>query len=216
MTPITKFSLAKVLILAALTNTASASTTIFNSFGPGGSYGGVGGSSVTSTSVSHGVEFEQAFKFTPTGAPGETFDFSSVELPLRVFAGANVLEVRLWTDLGNMPNTLLETITLDGMLSSTASIVTGVSTSNSTLHVGENYWLGLFSDGTGTAVSVSGVNGASGTSAYKRNGAAWAFNLYDGINTHAVGMKINAVPEPSTVILFAFGVCSLSLRRSRR
>jgi hypothetical protein len=185
---------------------------IHSNFGPGDSFGTVN-FAIRGASASPPLEeVHQAAPFTPT------FDaqFDSAELPLGLFGGGtNLFIVELRNDDGfGLPGSVIESFTLDGVLTGPELIRTVNSTLHPTLNAGSQYWLTAL-PGADDAYATwrSNDQGEFG----RASGPDWGY-----VNATRQAFRINgtptAIPEPSSLALFgigAVGVLGYGWRRRR-
>ena len=200
------------ILLLCLSPSNLSATTIFSNLGPGDSFGGVPAGTVSSSSASFGVRFEQAVAFTPSGVPGTVWTVDSIDIGLSLVAGANDVVLKLLTDATGQPGSVIETIPLSGAITGTPgnpSLAQASSVINPTLTAGTTYWLTASTSGSGTQMSWQG-SPTSGGQAFSRNGAPWIVNNV----TNQGAFRLTAlVPEPSTLLLLTVSTAALFQRR---
>ena len=185
-----------IALAALLCPTAMADPILFTTFGPGNSY---------DTGHHYGVEgtIFQAFQFVPvtSGALG------SITVALARTGTGFTTEFDLYTGTATALGSLLETFIVPNTTS--GSIVTFNSIIMPTLTTGQIYWLSFSEppsapDGSGSAwfFNDQGIFGTRLTSLLPAHSATLpAFSVQA------------AVPEPTSVLLFATGLAAIGLTR---
>jgi hypothetical protein len=165
-----------------------------------------------------------------TGANASFLDLTGVRLSLKTSSTSSAPVISIFsntvTGVGDVPGTLLATLTGPGPITNTLGAQDFLFTGNLSLSPNTNYWVVLsasdptsryqweFANTTPAEQNSSGYAFIAGRR--KINAAAWTDNA-----TASLGMvEIQAVPEPSTLILAGIGMAGAvavdSKRRQRR
>lgn len=192
---------------------ASASPiTIFSSFGPGNTVDAtnsycVYGSSVASNCGTSTSALAPAFAFMSTG----NYVVSQIDLSLNSFQGTNSATVSLFTDVANAPGVLLGTWAVSGQQDipdpplTTVAGITGITLVN-----GASYFLQVAPGGATTEDGWVLGPSAGGVFYEPQSIASGAIERLPGFD-----LLGNAIPEPVTAALLAFGLVVLFAARLR-
>ena len=191
---------AAVLALVAGISDPARAGVVYSNFGPGQSYNSNSEWQVYSDDA-------YAMQFAPT----TSFTFTDAVIPMISLQGPNVYDVTLSSDSGGMPGSVLETIALNGVVSTTApALVTATSVLEPTLSAGSLYWLIVWTPSFNT---IGGLSMNSIGDLPNNNFAYSNFNYPTG-GWHIFNQPIarpafeidgvpRSVPEPSSLILAA-------------
>ena len=202
---------ALTLLATACFGVATAkATVIFNNFGPGGSY---------TQDVGWTVGTSGPYDFVPfmSFLSSDTYQLTQIDVALGYYQGPNTATVGLWTDVGGVPTTELQSwgVSAQGGLDSTgiASIkgIAGV-----TLLSGESYYLQI-APGSATTNDDWCLNDANSTGlVYLTNhGVGSIYGVTTEGAFEVLGTRASA-SEPGSVTLFAAGLAGLGLWLRRR
>jgi PEP-CTERM motif len=206
---------ALALALWAMTAPITAKAdTIFNSFGPGQTYGSGGGNypigGVNSGLGAAGTSL--AFDFTAAG----TFDLTQIDAALTAGTGINTpqsITLALNVDDGGYPGSALESWTISNILA--GGIYSVLSTSGIELQAGQLYWLTALPNSLTTSVGwYLNSLGAVGPGVFgPADGSSWS--PLPGASSapeaafDVIGNPMVSTPEPSSVALLGMGLLAL-------
>lgn len=161
-----------------------------------------------------------------TGATASFLDLTGVKLSLKSSSTSSIPVVSIFSNGGgNVPGTLLATLSGPASITNTLSAQDFLFTGGLSLSPNTNYWVVLSATGAGSSYQWEFANSApdqqnlSGYAAIggrrKVGAGSWTTNA-----SAALGMiEVQAVPEPSTLILAGIGVAgavAVDTKRRRR
>jgi len=207
------FVLTIVFALVALRSNGQADE-IFSNFGPNDIF--FPGGSLVWKNTTGGI-IEMAGQFTvPAGA--DPWTFNSLDVPFAsILNETNDVSMRLMTDNGGLPVTILEQMPLGG-ITSTPTIFNVASSQNTSLVPGTSYWIAA----SPTTISTQGVIwhanplGQFGRALHRAN-ANFGWQFQTEFLTPAMRISgTREVPEPNAALLAVLGpLGSLLTRRGR-
>jgi hypothetical protein len=199
MTKIVAWSLLALAIVLGDCRSQAWAYVLFSNLGPGDTYDGTQGYSVSAIGSEAAMEVAQAMPFTPTSSAS----LRSIELAVQLASGTNAVNVQLLNDNGNSPGSVIETyLAVDQMvpfdMTSAGSLVKVDSLINPVLTAGTQYWVAAFpgapdnwsiwtlsnSDVRPTAESLDG-------------GVTWTVFP----SSPVAAFRVNAVPEPASLTI---------------
>ena len=134
------------------------------------------------------VDWASSFTFS---TPARMFALDSIDVAVRLNTGPDdTLEVWLMSDVGGLPGTVLEVMTISAV-SAAASVRTATSTSNPVLEPNITYWVALSVPGNATIPWHQNNNGDVGTMATRSGGVGWI-----SFPTNRGAFRVNAVVVP--------------------
>jgi hypothetical protein len=200
--------LAALLLLVCGVGRAKAET-IFNNFGPGDTYqknssyviGLAGGGTFTSS---------QGDGFRVTGG---NYTLNSLTLALCIVSGPNAVDVQFRADAGGVPGTILETFHFSnlGQFGKLNPPVVGTSELHPLLLEGEEYWVTASAGDQTTAGWNLNSTGDFGDVAFSRDEGPFTVT-----QRPLAAMRIDAVPEPTTITLLSIGIVGMAGYTLRR
>ena len=184
--------------------------TIVSTFGPADSFDA--GSNWAISGPTNGFIIEQhlAAPFTPTSS----FSFDSADLALFLSSGLNQIQVVLMNDVGGLPGSAIETLTLGGIAGTAIYSVNSVL--NPILNAGTPYWLAGLPGGSDTIVGWH-LNDLGILGHVNSQPPPPGWNFIAGETREA--FRVNGtrhIPEPSTYLLFGLGALAMMVLRRRR
>ena len=201
--PTVALTLALLLTIAAYASTSSAAT-VFNSFGPGDSYGPTD-SDITGP-------FQLGFQFT-VDALGPDYDLSQVVLPLDSVTAPTTTHIFLAIDDGGAPGAVIANFpTIDVLNPLPGDIFSVAPLAPASLLAGQSYWL---VNTPPPGVEIGWGNNAAGsylTGAY-RSGDTGSWTSFS--SNVAFRIEATPIPEPSMALLFGLGLVGLSRTGAR-
>ncbi len=158
-----------------------------------------------------GQVFEQGEGFRPAG---NDFSLSRIELGLGLLQGPNEIDVRLMSDAGGAPGSVIEAFHLSGVLGPWPGVNPPVVV-DSILHpiltAGEQYWIVLSATSPDTT-AVWGDNSFNifGPHAIRRDGLPWNV-LGNAISSafRVSGTPLTPIPEPAGLLSLGVGLLIL-------
>jgi hypothetical protein len=187
---------------------------LFSNFGAGQTYQTGVGWTLSTQASSVGQNFAQGDAFTPS----ETANVTSVSAAIGLVTGANFIELRLFTDAGGKPGTLLESYDFTGAMGNFGNAnppLTAASTVHPLLTAGQQYWLIAFpSQNTWAAWNFNNTGDTGPHALTSDNGTTYQV----GTNTRGA-FEVDgafAIPEPTSLALAGIGFCGLLGYRWRR
>jgi hypothetical protein len=200
-------SVAAVSLLGAAS--AQATTVYFSDFGPGNSYDGGSGWTVSTAASTINDDITSGMQFT-AAASGSV---DTIDIALSVAGGSGAADIDLWTDASGAFGTLLgswHVIAAPAFGSSNNSPITISGITGVTLTAGTGYWLNATATGDTWGAWNSNTIGLMGT--LKQNNSN-----FGGENIGAFDILGGAVPEPATwaMMIGGFGLAGAALRRRR-
>lgn len=165
-----------------------------------------------------------------TGTSSSFLDLKGVKLSLKTSSTSSIPVVSIFsntvTGVGNVPGTLLATLTGPGPITNTLASQDFLFTGNLSLSANTNYWVVLSTTNASSRFQWEFANNPpaeANSSGYAALGGRRRINSGSWTNntTAEFGMvEIQAVPEPSTLILAGIGMAGAvvvdSKRRRRR
>ncbi len=187
---------------------------VHDNLGPGDTYNIIGHTILGSGALA------QAFAFSPTASGF----FSQLTIGLGNTTGSPAsMQVVLHADGAGTPGTILETLTFD-VAANTFFINNGTTTvsaaGTSFLDSANTYWLSATSITSAVVPWMYNNAGAIGTRAQTTSGLSGPWTIHAPSNEGAFRVEVDtappAVPEASSILIFAAGLAALGLiRRSR-
>ncbi len=204
MKPLVVF-VALFLICSILTTVPAYGTIVYTTFGSGDSYSTSAGFACKGSGYS--TQSALAMKFQING---QSCTLDSMELALASNTSlATLFEVKLAADNAGTPGAVLNSAQVNAPLS--AAIVTADFANSTLLQTQTNYWMCLFpKDPKSYCVWRSSSPAVSGKYAYSNDtGQNW--NVLS--TSHIAAFRVNAIPEPATIVLFGLGFLALVKKR---
>jgi len=209
-------SISICFVLAAVSAQSLAGIQTYNNYGPEWDHNQYGTYMITGPGTSYGL-WQQAFDFTP--AIGE--ELTSLVVTLTLGCGydyvQNTADVFLLGDNNGLPGTVLDSWHFDDALPVYSSghprpILVCPGDGTVSLNAGQRYWVGVGTTGDNSVLAWFLNNDSNEKGIWCRNeGSGW--NVISSSYTRPV-FRVNVVPEPATLSLFATGAFLL-LRRKR-
>jgi hypothetical protein len=193
-----------LLLVLATSAPRSFAATVFNSFGPGDSYG------TTDSDITG--PYQLGFQFA-VDALGPDHALTQVVLPMNSVTTPATTNLFLAVDAGGAPGAVVANFPTINVLNALPGDIFSVAPlAPATLLAGQIYWL-VNTPPSGIEVGW-GNNGAGSylPGAY-RLGSTGPWTSFS--SNVAFRIEATAVPEPSTALLFAFGLAALSCVRER-
>jgi hypothetical protein len=191
---------------------------LFSNLGPGDTYAQSQGWAESGPGAFLGLS-RWAFSFTVTGGD---FLFDGAQLGLSLSTGTNAVDLRLYSDAGGQPGTVLETIHATGLPqfgSTDNTLTTFASALHPLLQGGATYWLLPLASGDTDA--DWNVNNTGATEPYAQSRQDEPTTWQTGLATQGA-FRVNgtpaqaAVPEPANLALAGLGLAGLAAYRWRR
>jgi hypothetical protein len=208
-------------VSAALAGPARADV-LYSNLGPGESYVQDRGWLESAPDSARGT-VRQAIAFT---AGGTDALFDGARLALGLNRGANEIDLRLYTDAGGQPGTVLDTIHAGGQMPpfgmfGSGHLVTFDSAAHPPLRAGATYWLLPFASGDTWAGWNLNNQGRGSPFALSQEGEPASWEVFPNVTQGAfeVNGTPSPVPEPSGLALAGVGVAGLlgyAWRRRRK
>ncbi len=191
------------LVFVAVLPVRALGGVVYTNLGPGGSFDG-------NDQFEVGSQNGLAVQFTPTA----NVTFSDAEMALVHKIGTNLYDVSLATDSAGLPGTILETISLNGVVStSTPTLVTATSSLEPVLEAGSSYWLIVSAPDAGTqgGFAINSIGDLPNNNfAFSNTNTPLGPWTLDNIGENRPAFQIDgtlvSVPEPSSLILAAISV----------
>jgi hypothetical protein len=201
-----RFPLA-MMILPAIATLAPARTTqagfIASNLGSGGSYNANSGYTLSGPQSSSGLGYSLAVEFQVTG--GAPVAFGAAQLALQYHSGANALDVLLMSNSGGLPGSTLETIHVVNIPTG-PSLVTAVSSTDTLLTPGANYWLVAVASNDTYLTWMMNGQGQANHLAYEINHGSGPLGWQTSSGSTDVAFSVAAVPAPSAAALLGLGL----------
>jgi hypothetical protein len=183
---------------------------ISSNLGPGDTYDRINGRVESGPDIFPVGATRQAVAFTVTGGD---FRFDSAQLGLTFVSGTNAIDLRLYSDAGGEPGTVLETFHATGLPafgSTDNTLTTFTSALHSLLQAGQEYWLLPFASGdTGVAWNDNSTGANSVALSHETEPTTWQILPFSPQGAFRVNGSPAAVPEPSTLTLLGLGTLAL-------
>ena len=207
------FSLLTVSLLSGflIASRADANPIVFSNLGPGGTYDGSSGWIVGEI----GHDFDQATSFVVN----TTAKLDFLELGVGFEGGTNALTVWLMTDDGGLPRTIIESFQLFNVPtfgSSSTLLTTATSALHPWLLTATVYWVAVSATQPQSLFAWNwNVTGDLGIAGRIDEGPWVANGTPGGLAPLAGALRVTAVSEPISILLFATSVAAVSLRHRR-
>ena len=144
----------------------------------------------------------------------------SIDVAVSTYSGSSpaAMTFGLYTDVNGAVGSLLEEITVNALqLFGTGSVETGIAAGTTSMSAGTAYWLMAYS--AASTVWNSNNTGDVLNQAYSTTGFGGTLAYYDNISEPdpfpSVGFRINAVPEPTTLVLMGLGLAGIGWKRRK-
>lgn len=180
---------------------------VFDNFAAGDLYDPSNYSAVTfypwADPPGYGIDTDVALAFSTSGS---AYSFLEVTVALSLIEGSNKVEISLRTDLGGVPDTALETWSLNGLMAAYPGVYTPItvtSTINPILSPGETYWIVVSAPGPGLGRLAWHINvtGYVGLGAFRNMfvgvGSWVSANAYQN-TMRVIGRRLSVSNEQTT------------------
>jgi hypothetical protein len=130
----------------------------------------------------------------------------TIDVALDSYSVSAVVDVSIMTDNAGRPATVLQTAQL--IAPNDAAIVTADFPNSLVLSVGSSYWVCVSAQSNGQVLWKYAQPGLKGNCRYSNDN--WQTS---GGYSDMPAFRVNGVPEPATIILFAIGGLAVNLKR---
>lgn len=204
-----KTTLAATCVLAFVFADSVRSDIVYSTFGQNDSYDAAGAVLAVGTPGN----IEQAPEFFVSGSD---YRLESVEIAISFvqnLGGANEITLSVFDSVNGLPGNVLDSSTVQGLPPIANSSITSFQFSgNAVLSENEVYFLAAQGSNSVFGWHYNDI-GLVGDRARRQGGGAWTFN--NNVNQNAFRVNGSAIPEPNSLLVFAFAAIGVGLNRRR-